>query len=70
MAEAHGADHRLRQPRTGVHAAGTIGPFIMRFDTGTVPVGYLVFSSASRSLGEIQDLALDGCGRSLRPSTA
>jgi multidrug efflux pump subunit AcrB len=38
---------------------GTVGPFIMRFDTGTVPVGYLVFSSESRSLGEIQDLALN-----------
>jgi multidrug efflux pump subunit AcrB len=38
---------------------GTIGPFIMRFDAGTVPVGYLVFSSESRSLGEIQDLALN-----------
>jgi multidrug efflux pump subunit AcrB len=38
---------------------GTVGPFIMRFDTGTVPVGYLVFSSATRSLGEIQDLALN-----------
>jgi multidrug efflux pump subunit AcrB len=39
--------------------AGTVGPFIMRFDAGTVPVGYLVFSSATRSLGEIQDLALN-----------
>ncbi len=38
---------------------GTVGPFIMRFDTGTVPVGYLVFSSRTRSLGEIQDLALN-----------
>jgi multidrug efflux pump subunit AcrB len=38
---------------------GTVGPFIMRFDAGTVPVGYLVFSSDSRSLGEIQDLALN-----------
>src|SRR4051812_5770780 len=38
---------------------GTVGPFIMRFDAGTVPVGYLVFSSGSRSLGEIQDLALN-----------
>ena len=38
---------------------GTVGPFIMRFDAGTVPVGYLTFSSASRSLGEIQDLALN-----------
>jgi multidrug efflux pump subunit AcrB len=39
--------------------AGTVGPFIMRFDAGTVPVGYLVFKSESRSLGEIQDLALN-----------
>jgi multidrug efflux pump subunit AcrB len=38
---------------------GTVGPFVMRFDAGTVPVGYLVFSSASRGLGEIQDLALN-----------
>src|SRR6202521_652612 len=38
---------------------GTVGPFIMRFDAGTVPIGYLVFSSESRGLGEIQDLALN-----------
>jgi len=38
---------------------GTVGPFIMRFDAGTVPVGYLVFKSDTRSLGEIQDLALN-----------
>lgn len=37
---------------------GTVPPFIMRFDTGSVPVGYLVLSSATRTLGEIQDLAL------------
>jgi multidrug efflux pump subunit AcrB len=38
---------------------GTVGPFVMRFDAGTVPVGYLVFASETRSLGEIQDLALN-----------
>ena len=38
---------------------GTVGPFIMRFDAGTVPVGYLVFSSDTRTLGEIQNLALN-----------
>ncbi len=31
----------------------------MRFDAGSVPVGYLVFSSATRSVGEIQDAALN-----------
>jgi multidrug efflux pump subunit AcrB len=37
---------------------GTVPPFVMRFDTGSVPVGYLVLSSETRTLGEIQDLAL------------
>ncbi|MEZ5042138.1 MAG: efflux RND transporter permease subunit [Saprospiraceae bacterium] len=37
---------------------GTVPPFITRFDGGGAPVGQLVFSSATRSLGEIQDLAL------------
>ncbi|MBV8208415.1 MAG: efflux RND transporter permease subunit [Acidobacteria bacterium] len=38
---------------------GTVSPFVIRYDAGTLPVGYLVFSSASRTLGEIQDLALN-----------
>ena len=37
---------------------GTLPPFVMRYDVGSVPVGQLVFSSESRSLNEIQDLAL------------
>ncbi|MDP4215232.1 MAG: efflux RND transporter permease subunit [Bacteroidota bacterium] len=37
---------------------GTVPPFITRFDAGSVPVGQLVFSSDTRSLGEISDLAL------------
>jgi multidrug efflux pump subunit AcrB len=37
---------------------GTVPPFITRFDTGSVPVGYLVLSSETRSIGEIQDRAL------------
>jgi len=37
---------------------GTVSPFVMRFDTGSVPVGYLVLSSETRSVAEIQDLAL------------
>jgi multidrug efflux pump subunit AcrB len=38
---------------------GTVPPFVMRFDAGSVPVGNLVFSSASRTVGELQDLALN-----------
>ncbi|MDT7816197.1 MAG: hypothetical protein QOJ42_6113, partial [Acidobacteriaceae bacterium] len=38
---------------------GTVSPFVIRYDAGTLPVGYMVFSSPSRTLGEIQDLALN-----------
>src|SRR5688500_7989001 len=38
--------------------AGTVSPFVMRFDTGSVPVGYLVLSSSSKTIAEIQDQAL------------
>src|SRR5881397_452159 len=38
---------------------GTVPPFIVRFDAGSVPVGQLVFSSETRNAGEVQDLALN-----------
>src|SRR6266567_898259 len=38
---------------------GTLPPFIMRFDAGSVPVGNLVFTSSTRSVGEMQDAALN-----------
>src|SRR6516164_316627 len=38
---------------------GTVSPFVIRYDAGTLPVGYLVFSSPSRTLSEIQDAALN-----------
>ncbi len=37
---------------------GTVSPFITRFDSGSVPVGYLALSSETKSIGEIQDQAL------------
>src|SRR5450432_4275656 len=33
---------------------GTVPPFVMRYDAGSVPVGDLVFSSETRSLAEMQ----------------
>jgi multidrug efflux pump subunit AcrB len=36
---------------------GTVPPQVIRFDASSVPVGQLVFSSASRPLNEIQDYA-------------
>jgi multidrug efflux pump subunit AcrB len=38
---------------------GTVPPFVIRYDAGTLPVGYLVFSSPTRTLSEMQDLALN-----------
>src|SRR5437879_950961 len=38
---------------------GTVPPFVMRFDAGSVPVGNLVFTSASKTVGQLQDLALN-----------
>jgi multidrug efflux pump subunit AcrB len=38
---------------------GTVPPFVMRFDAGSVPVGDLVFTSPTRTVGEMQDLALN-----------
>lgn len=37
---------------------GTVSPFVTRFDGGSVAVGQLVFSSSTKSLAEVQDLAL------------
>jgi multidrug efflux pump subunit AcrB len=41
--------------------AGTPGPFITRFDAGSVPVGNLVFSTENpaRTVGQMQDAALN-----------
>jgi multidrug efflux pump subunit AcrB len=38
---------------------GTVPPFITRFDAGSVAVGLLVFNSATKSAGELQDIALN-----------
>src|ERR1700748_1824154 len=54
MAEVVGYVNRAR----AFMPPGTVPPFITRFDAGSVAVGQLVFSSDSRSLGEISDLAL------------
>jgi multidrug efflux pump subunit AcrB len=38
---------------------GTVPPLITRFDAGSVPTGYLVFTSDTRSITEMQDAALN-----------
>src|SRR5205085_12311268 len=36
---------------------GTVAPFVVRFDTGSVPVGYIVLSSETKTIDEIQEQA-------------
>jgi multidrug efflux pump subunit AcrB len=38
---------------------GSVPPFVIRFDAGSVPVGNLVFSSETRSEAELQDYAVN-----------
>jgi multidrug efflux pump subunit AcrB len=54
MAETNGYVTRSR----AFMPPGTISPFVMRFDVGSIPVGYLVLRSETKSIGEIQDQAL------------
>src|SRR5215208_1073346 len=54
MAETVGYVNRAR----AFMPPGTVPPFIMRFDTGSVPVGYLVLRSETKTVGQIQDQAL------------
>src|SRR5216110_1040513 len=55
MAEVVGYVNRAR----AFMPPGTVPPFVMRFDAGSVPVAQLVFSSTTRSVGEMQDIALN-----------
>ena len=55
MAEVVGYVNRSR----AFMPTGAVPPFIMRYDAGSVPVAQLVFSSSTRSPGEMQDIALN-----------
>ena len=55
MAETVGYVNRAR----AFMPPGTVPPFITRFDAGSVAVGQLIFSSPTRTQGEMQDIALN-----------
>src|SRR5260370_15598151 len=55
MAEVVGYVNRAR----AFMPPGAVPPFITRFDAGSVPVAQLVFTSSTRSPGEMQDIALN-----------
>ena len=55
MAETIGYVNRAR----AFMPPGTVPPFVTRFDAGSVAVGLLTFNSATRSQGELQDIAIN-----------
>lgn len=55
MAEVIGYVNRAR----AFMPPGTVPPFVTRFDAGSVAVGQLVFSSDTRTQGEMQDFAIN-----------
>jgi multidrug efflux pump subunit AcrB len=55
MAETIGYVNRAR----AFMPPGTVPPFVTRFDAGSVAVGQLVFRSDNRTLGELQNIALN-----------
>ena len=55
MAETIGYVNRAR----AFMPPGTVPPFVTRFDAGSVPVGLLMFASATHTQGELQDYALN-----------
>ena len=58
MAEATAQTVAFTNKALSVMPVGALPPHIIRLDAGSLPVGYLVFSSKGRSVGELQDLAL------------
>ena len=58
MAEATAQTVAFCNRALAVMPVGALPPYVIRLDAGSLPVGYLVFSSKGRSVGELQDLAL------------
>ena len=58
MAEATAQTVAYCNRALSVMPVGSLPPYVVRLDAGSLPVGYLVFESESRSVGELQDMAL------------
>ena len=58
MAEATAQTVAYCNRALSVMPIGSLPPYVVRLDAGSLPVGYLVFESESRSVGELQDMAL------------
>src|SRR3954454_8784561 len=58
MAEATAQTVAYCNRALAVMPNGSLPPYVVRLDAGSLPVGYLVFSSKTRGVGQLQDLAL------------
>ena len=58
MAEATAQTVAYCNRALSVMPVGSLPPYVVRLDAGSLPVGYLVFSSSGRPVGQLQDLAL------------
>ena len=58
MAEATAQTVAYCNRALAIMPVGSLPPYVVRLDAGSLPVGYLVFESKTRSIGELQDMAL------------
>src|SRR5215468_2247182 len=58
LAEATAQTVAYSNRALSVMPVGSLPPYVVRLDAGSLPVGYLVFESTGRSVGELEDLAL------------
>lgn len=58
MAEATAQTVAYSNRALATMPVGSLPPYVVRLDAGSLPVGYLVFESKTRSVGQLQDLAL------------
>lgn len=57
MAEALSTTVGMVDRARSMMPEGTLMPFVLRFDAGSLPVGQLVLDSATKTIDELQDLA-------------
>ena len=58
MAEATAQTVAYCNRALSIMPSGSLPPYVIRMDAGSLPVGYLVFESDTRSVGQLNDLAL------------
>jgi multidrug efflux pump subunit AcrB len=59
MAQAMGETMSYVTRARAFMPAGTVPPFVVRFDAGSVAVGQLIFTSPNRTQGDLQNIALN-----------